>query len=347
MIYGHGSDAYRYGGKIQMDFSSNVFTHADHSQLLKHLGSLSGVLNTYTEPEPLELERMIAEEQGLQPQSVMVTAGVTEAIYLIAQLYQGYASIIPQPAFCEYEEACKTNGHTVSYYDNDEMEVLPEQRLYWLCNPSNPTGAVMLRSLMTYVVRHHQQYVFVIDQSLAPFTRQEPLRYADMQDCHNLILLHSLSKRFCAPGLRLGYITASPIIIDRLRLLRRPWSVSALDNEAGKYLLQHHYEPLADREAYLEEARRLHAELANTEGLMLMDSDSNIMLAYLNEGDAPHMKNWLIENHGILIRDASNFHGLDSHCFRVSAQYPKENDLLVQAIREYLRGTSRHFTKYW
>ena len=346
MIFGHGSDAYRYDGIIKMDFSSCIYTHADHSQLMQHLAGMTRVLNTYPEPEPLTLERMIADELGLQPQSVMVTAGVTEAIYLIAQLYRGFSSIIPQPAFSEFEEACKFNGHIVSYYDNDEMESLPEQRVYWLSNPSNPTGSVMLRSLITHVVRHHQQFVFVIDQSLSHFTMHTPMKYSEMQDCHNLLLLDSLSKRFCAPGLRLGYITGSPIIIDRLRQIRRPWSVGALDLEAGRYLLNQHYEPRPDREAYIAEGQRLHDELAKIEGLMLMDTDSNIMLTYM-EGDVREMKKWLIDNYGILIRDASNFHGLDSHCFRVSAQTREEDDTLLQAISEYLRGTSRHFTKYW
>ena len=40
-------------------------------------------------------------------------------------------------------------------------------------------------------------------------------------------------------------------------------------------------------------------------------------------------------NHGILIRDASNFHGLDIHCFRVAAQTPEENDALIAAIKEF------------
>jgi len=47
------------------------------------------------------------------------------------------------------------------------------------------------------------------------------------------------------------------------------------------------------------------------------------------------LKKWLIDNYGILIRDASNFRGLDNHCFRVTARRPEENDLLVEAIRQY------------
>ena len=47
------------------------------------------------------------------------------------------------------------------------------------------------------------------------------------------------------------------------------------------------------------------------------------------------LKNWLLKHHGILIRDASNFHGLDDHCFRVAAQTPEENDALIAAIKSF------------
>ena len=49
----------------------------------------------------------------------------------------------------------------------------------------------------------------------------------------------------------------------------------------------------------------------------------------------------------MLIRDASNFHGLDSRYFRVAAQSPAEDNALIEAIQEFLSGKSRHFTKYW
>jgi len=59
------------------------------------------------------------------------------------------------------------------------------------------------------------------------------------------------------------------------------------------------------------------------------------MLVNIEWASSPELKNWLIEHYGILIRDASNFYGLDDHCFRVAAQTPQENDALVSAIREY------------
>lgn len=138
--------------------------------------------------------------------------------------------------------------------------------------------------------------------------------------------------------MRLGYITASPILIDRLRQLRQPWSVNALAIEAGKFLIENHIEVIPDKNAYLEEACRLHSELSKIPGLMLMDSNTNFMLCYLEHGTSAHLKQWLIDNYGILIRDASNFHGLDNRCFRVSAQTVKENEALIDSLKEYLRN---------
>ena len=318
-----------------MNFSSNLPGFADLSGLKAHLATRLDVISSYPEPEATELEAMLAEQLEIQSNSVMVTAGATEAIYLIAQLYQGWASVIPQPTFNEYEDACKINNHIISYYDNDDMELLPENRIYWLCNPSNPTGNVMLKTLMSHVVREQHNYMFVVDQSYENLTQKEMLKPHEMQDCHNLILLHSMTKQYCIPGLRLGYITASPIVIDRLRQLRQPWTVNALAIEAGKYLVGNQVEVIPDKEEYLEEARRLHTELSQLPGLMLMDSDTNFMLAYLETGSATHLKQWLIDQHGILIRDASNFHGLDDHCFRVAAQSHQENDALISAIKAF------------
>ena len=338
MIFGHGDDAYRYGDQVKINFSSNIPGFVDLSGLKEHLANHMDLISNYPEPEARELEEMIAAEEGLTPQQVMVTAGTTEAIYLIAQLYRGYASVIPQPTFSEYASAAKQFDHTISNYNNDAMEYLPPDRVYWLCNPNNPTGKVMQKNLISYVIRHHNRYVFVVDQAYEDYTEYEMLHTREMQDCYHLLLLHSLTKRYCIPGLRLGYITGSPILLDRLRQLRQPWTVNALAIEAGKYLIGNKVDvlPQPRRKEYLEEARRLHSELSKIEGLMLMESDANFMLSYLQNTTSRELKQWLIDNYGILIRDASNFRGLDTQCFRVSAQTPEEDDMLVTALTDYM-----------
>ena len=338
MIFGHGDDAYRYGKQIKIDFSSNVYYGADLSGLQAHLASRFGIVGHYPEPEPVSLEKILAEKLGVHESTIMVTNGATEAIYLIAQLYSGWASIIPQPTFTEYEDACKLFNHLLSYNADDELEVLPEDRIYWLCNPNNPTGNVVNTQLIRHIIRQHPRYLYVIDQSYKDYTLSPMIRPKDMTDCYNVMLVHSLSKTYCIPGLRLGYIFASPIIIDRLRQIRQPWTVNALAIEAGKYLLENNPKMIPDLPAYMKEAQRLRQELSAIDGLLVMDTATHYMLVNIDKGTAFDLKQWLIENYGILIRDASNFRSLDNHCFRVTALTPEKNDLLVEAIRKYVTG---------
>ena len=339
MIYGHGDDTYRYGEKVKVNFSSNIYQKADLTELKQYLATRLDAIGNYPEPEPKELEELIAEKLEIPASMVMVTNGANEAIYLIAQLYRGWASVIPQPTYTEYADACRMFDHIISYERTDELNILPEDRIYWICNPDNPTGNVMLKQLLAYVIKKHPRYLHVIDQSYADYTLQPMLKPKELLDCYNVMILHSLSKKYCIPGLRLGYMTASPIIIERLRDIRQPWTVNTLAIEAGKWLIKNDPKVIPDIEGYIAEAQRLRDELQAIDGIMVMDTKTHYMLVNIDWTTSLELKNWLIENHGILIRDASNFHGLDTHCFRVAAQSPEENDALINAIKEFKDGS--------
>ena len=335
MVFGHGDDTYRYGGMIKMNVSSNIYQKADLSELKAHLATRLDAIGHYPEPQAEALEALIAEKLGIPANMVMVTSGANEAIYLIAQLYRGWASVIPQPTYAEYADACRMFGHLISYERTDELELLPDDRIYWMCNPDNPTGNVLLKPFVKQLIRKHPRYLHVLDQSYADYTLQPTIQPREMMDCYNLMLLFSMSKKYCIPGLRLGYVTASPIIIERLRQIRQPWTVNTMAIEAGRFLIKNNVSVLPDMKAYIEEARRLRQQLEAIDGLMVLDSQTHYMLVNIEWASSLELKNWLIEHYGILIRDASNFYGLDDHCFRVAAQTAEENDALVSAIREY------------
>jgi threonine-phosphate decarboxylase len=60
------------------------------------------------------------------------------------------------------------------------------------------------------------------------------------------------------------------------------------------------------------------------------------MLVKLRMGKASALKEYLAQTHGILIRDASNFQGLDSSFFRIAVQTPEENNRLIKAIESWI-----------
>ncbi len=337
MIEGHGDDIYRYDDLVKMNFSSNIYQHADLSMLKEHLMEHFDIVNNYPEPQPRSLEKLIALKEGISPECVMVTNGATEAIYLIAQLFHGSASIIPQPTFSEYADACRIHRHIISYENTDDLMQLPRDRVYWICNPNNPSGNVLMKGFMNYLVRRSPRYTFVVDQSYEAYTNEPVLVAREMNGVPNLLLLHSFSKTYGVPGLRLGYVTGFPSTIQLLRNLRHPWSVSNMAIEAGKFLLKNGMHAVADLPAYLAEAERLRSQLRQIEGVRVFETKTNYMLCELETASATDLKSFLIHEHGILIRDCTNFYGLSNHFFRVSTQKPEENDALTAAIREYLK----------
>ncbi|MCD7759497.1 MAG: aminotransferase class I/II-fold pyridoxal phosphate-dependent enzyme, partial [Bacteroides uniformis] len=248
---------------------------------------------------------------------------------------------IVQPTFSEYADACRMHGHRVtSLYRlpaESEGYRLPEEvRMLWLCNPNNPTGTVVEKEYLATLISHNPQACFVIDQSYEFFTLRPLFSAAEAAEFPNVLLLHSMTKRYAVPGLRLGYVTGAPHLLHRLRTNRMPWSVNQLAIEAGLHLLEHDVPNPLDVASYLQEAARLRSALEALGGLEVWATETHFMLVCLRMGRASALKDYLAGEHGILIRDASNFDGLNEHFFRIAAQSREENDRLVKAIGQWL-----------
>lgn len=127
-------------------------------------------------------------------------------------------------------------------------------------------------------------------------------------------------------------------LLERLRTNRMPWSVNRLAIEAGLFLLENDVPEPVDVAAYLQETARLGKALKAVGGLDVWDTQTHFMLVQLRMGKASALKEYLAREHGILIRDASNFAGLDERFFRIATQTPEENDRLVAAIEEFMAG---------
>lgn len=333
MIEGHGDDAYKYKA-IKINFSSNVYNHVDHSGLHQYLFQRMESIRTYPEPEPYSLEKVLSEQLHLSDREICVTNGATEAIYLIAQTFRNQTSAILMPTFSEYADACRLHGHkVVSIYN---LNRLPERvRLVWLCNPNNPTGEVREKDALLACIRQNPQCVFILDQSYEFFTQKALLTAKEAAEFPNVILLHSMTKRFAVPGLRLGYFTACEELLHDIRVQRMPWSVNQLAIEAGHYLLRSASEYDIDIPLLLKEKEKLVQSLLSIGGMEIWPSDTHYMLVQLRMGRAAALKEYLATEHGILIRDASNFEGLNEHFFRIATQTPEENDKLVEGIKKW------------
>ena len=360
MINGHGDDIYHYGG-IRCNFSSNISPLIDTRPLCRHLAERLTLINHYPEPDAYSLEVLIAAKYGISPNEVLVTSGATDAIWLIAQTLRDEKTFaVKRPTFSEYADACRMYGYE---------EAPKGGAVRWLCNPNNPTGE--LRTTDTVKVLSRRHHWLIIDQSYEDYTWAPLLSAQTAIDMQNVIVIHSMTKRFAIPGLRLGYITAPSAVIDRLRANYRPWAVNALAIEAGRWLLEdegehhssegehhssegeHHSsegEHHSSEEPYyreemkllLAQTRYLHERLRGIFGIHVYPTDTNFMLCSIQQSTAAELKEYLLAHHGFLIRDASNFEGLKDCHFRIATQLPEYNRELVEAIKTYVYEIKRN-----
>ena len=339
MIDGHGDDIFRYGDMVEVNFSTNIHQGVDHSNLMRHLGTCTRPLSNYPEPEPRSVEARLALNHNIDADNVIVTNGATESIYLIARKKAGSDSEIVVPTFREYQDACKMFGHNVSFIteQNFYSGKRPDCRdgIVWLCNPNNPTGKVFARDYLLDLIDSMPGKLFVIDQAYADYATAKVLSIADVTSRHNVIMLHSLTKQFAIPGLRIGYAIASATIVSGLKKLRMPWAVNSFAIEAAHYLLNHADEYRIDPTMLNNEARRIASALKRL-GISSGPTDCNFILCRLPRPTSAHLKKWLVEQHGLLIRDASNFETLDDRYFRIAAQDAKSNDRLIKCIEKWI-----------
>ena len=329
MITGHGDDIYRYEG-IRINFSSNIYAHADITPLAEHLRGELGKICNYPEPEALTLEAKIAAKKGIDAECVIVTNGATDAIYLAAEACRNLGIShhhIIQPTFSEYEDACRNAGLLIQGDADEDTDAV------WICNPNNPTGEAIDASGMLLLAREYN--ALIIDQSYEDITLCQMMTARQAVDAGNIIQIHSMTKTCAIPGIRLGYIVTSPRFAKAIRKCMRPWSVNALAISAGHFILENDFKAIRNIEDYISEAQRLRNALDEIEGISAMPTDTNFMLCELDEGTAAELKDWLAKNHGILIRNASNFRTLTPRHFRVAAQSKEENDILINAIRQW------------
>lgn len=334
MTEGHGDDVFRYGDRIKYNFSTNIHQNVDHRKLIRHITDLGDIFRNYPEPEPRSVEAMLSERLGVGKENVLVTNGATEAIYLIAHTTQRKKSAIVAPTFREYQDGCQVFQHNIEFISSP-IDIPNDCDVVWICNPNNPTGKAYETEILSAIISANPEKLFVIDQAYADYSMKSTLTPDVISKHQNVLLLYSLTKRYAIPGLRIGYVIGQEKIINNLREIRMPWSVNSIAIEAARYLLCHSDDYPIDTKSLHMEAMRVSEAFAKM-GIAVTPTDCNFFLATLPDRSAAELKEWLIDNYGILIRDASNFETLGNRHFRIAAQSIEENNILISAIKKWI-----------
>ena len=338
MIHGHGDDIGQYGETIRANFSSNVWYGGLNPGLAAHLQDKIDLITHYPDPAAETLQQAAAASYGLHPNQVLVTNGATEAIYLIAQAFRDRSATILLPTFSEYEDACRIHGLDITWLSWDK--ITPATRfhssLVFICNPNNPTGRTLPPDAL--LLRNNPDSLFIIDESYIEFTDATGSFLPELSAAPNLLILRSLTKSCRIPGLRIGFAIGSQDRIQALCRNKMPWSVNSLAIEAGLYIFNHRQEFTLPLTQLLAATADWREQLQQATGWRIHDTNTHYFLAEIVVPaaipSATALRQWLVREHGLLIRDASNFRGLTPYHFRVACQSPGHNQLLTDALRQ-------------
>lgn len=339
MLFGHGDDFYNSQQEVAINFSSNVWHGANLDKLKEHLNAQFDKLSRYPDPDAASLKRLLARRYEIRENNVVVTNGSVTAFYLLAQAWKGAKSMIAVPSFSEYEDACRLYEHEISYFStSDDLSELSleGQDFCWICNPNNPDGRLIHRTELLALVAANRQTTFIVDQAYVAFTTEDMLKPSDLKANKNLVIVQSISKAYNIPGLRVGYLIASAEITEQVSKYIIPWSVNAMAIEASKYILIHPAQFTLPIRKWQRETAEFIYQLRKLDGLEVLPTATTFFLVRLKKGIAADLKQFLLKEHNMLIRDASNFRGLDETYIRLSTQSTSENLLLVDAMKDWL-----------
>jgi len=351
MIIGHGDDIHLECATEIINFSSNVADYNPSSELIRHLQTSLHKINRYPEPDALSACRAIARLERVSAENIIATNGAVEAIYMIAREFYGSKSAIVVPTFREYQDSCVLNQHQVVFIPNtlNIVEIAHKVNqlncnLLWLCNPNNPDGKHYSPSEIMFLSASLSNVIIVVDNSYSWFCEEPTIGIDEMCNTNNIITISSLTKKHTIPGLRAGFIAASERLTSKLKRQTVPWSLNSLAVEAICFLEQNNSLPSDDKPHLanlLNERRRVVNYLLELNSsrcpVSIKQTTTHYFLGHLESDSSAHMKQYLLQNHNLLIRDASNFETLSSGHFRVAVRPSTEdNDKLINGISEFL-----------
>jgi cobyric acid synthase CobQ/L-threonine-O-3-phosphate decarboxylase len=353
--YGHGGDVHTAASAKSieidqiLDFSANINPLGAPEWLRSCVSrGLDSVLH-YPDPSASVLKTIISKKLDVPVRNVLVANGSTELLYQLPRVLQCKRAVIPVPCYIDYLKVMQLANIQIKTIELNEKQdfvldikkietILRPDDLVILGSPNNPTGRIVDVAEIARLANKTPEVTFLVDEAFLEFVDgAESLAGV----APNIITLHSLTKFYAIPGLRLGFGVFPDHISEPLQKILPPWTVNSLAQTVGEHALRD-LEYQEKTRAYCLVCRKgLQKNLSTFPDLKVFPTDSNYFLLRLNSKyTVPELQNSLAEQN-ILIRDCSNYQGLGSQFFRIAVRSETENLQFIEALSKFLPSTKR------
>ena len=175
----------------------------------------------------------LKKDNGIEssPESILVSVGASEAIYMCMQALvdPGDEVLIPDPGFLSYDACVNLAGgipRGIELKMENDLRMTSQEvqegitnktKAIILNSPSNPTGSVMKKEDVKAIAEIADDHgIYLISDEVYEKIIYDDKHHSPAKFCENAVTINGFSKSYAMTGFRIGYVTANPEIIEEL-----------------------------------------------------------------------------------------------------------------------------------
>ena len=371
----HGGNIFQFAHEQRIepyevvDFSANINPLGPSQRGLDALNAQLRYISHYPDATNDDVLNAIADTYGMDKHQITVGNGAAELLYAICRLPGYTGAFVPAPGFSEYKEALEASKIPVRdiFYrpredDNGkpyfevpylaletfaaELKGQDGRIIVFLGNPNNPDGTLLDKDHIRTVASmlKDANSLLVIDESFIDFVGNDPLQDNEhsmrslVNEFDNIIVVHSFTKFYAVPGLRIGAAFANETLITQLQQYIPSWSVNTIAQAYTKAALNDVDYIKRTKQELNDEKAFMYNALDAIEGITVYPPSANFMLFQVNqEGITANYINEELKKYNMIVRNCDSYVGLTNHWVRIAIKDHDTNIKLVDKLIDILK----------
>lgn len=356
----HGGEIYKINTlhdlNSLLDFSININPLAPLDLFKRaYLDSINQI-SRYPDSKSTLLKEQLVKyfENKITAENLIIGAGSEELISIFCSMFidSGDEVIIYQPTFTEYAWAIQKNeGKIINVYrkskNNFQLECDPiisqitsKTKIIFICNPNNPNGLLDPLEKLEEIIKiaSENDILVFLDEAFIEFTGESNSFVNKIALFDNLFVCRSFTKFFGIPGLRIGFGVSNANIINYITNGQVLWPVNCVAQRVAQEILKSKEFIDKSLNFFSEESKFVVSELKKIKGLKVYPTNTNYILINTRKTGvkASNIKECLLEEK-ILIRDCSNYEGLNGYYIRICIKSRELNLKLISSLKKIFR----------
>lgn len=358
----HGLPSYKPGKPVRqaelesgvtcIKMASNENPFGPSPLALKAIQRAATDIHFYPDNDLIELRGALAALHGLESEQVMVTAGSSAFLDVLARtlLGPGLNAVTSKLSFIVYPVVTRATGAELIEvptrnhgFDLDAIAdaVDANTRVVFLANPNNPTGTMVdAHAVDRFLDRLPPNVITVLDEAYydyaSYFASQRGVDYSNglnyVREGRPVVVLRTFSKAHGLAGLRVGYGFGPAELLSYFSRLKTPFMVSSAGEAAALAALADSAHLAMSVKANASEAERLERELSAL-GIRVVPTWTNFLFCEVGDECATVCQQ--LQDSGIIVRPMVASWGAP-HAFRVTVGTPAHNDQFLQALKRVM-----------